>query len=78
MVSYPVAIIFEISQHISVRMPSLKKTFGTIVAGLAALTSALPAAPKLTKNQLKLWDLAKRQNDAAAAAGLTDIDILQL
>ncbi|EGS20957.1 uncharacterized protein CTHT_0027960 [Thermochaetoides thermophila DSM 1495] len=58
-------------------MPSLRKTFGTIVAGLVALTSALPAAPKLTKNQLKLWELAKRQNEAAAAAGLTDIDILQ-
>jgi hypothetical protein len=59
-------------------MPSFKKTLGVVVAGLAAVSSALPAIPKLTRSQMKMYEHAKRQNAAAAALGLTDIDILQL
>ncbi|AEO62898.1 uncharacterized protein THITE_2084410 [Thermothielavioides terrestris NRRL 8126] len=58
-------------------MPSIKKTIGVVVAGLAAVSSALPAHPKLSKAQLKMYEHAKRQNAAAAALGLTDVDILQ-
>lgn len=58
-------------------MPSVKRTLAAVVAGLAAVTSALPAVPKLNRNQLKMYEHAKRQNAAAAAAGLTDVDILQ-
>ncbi|KXX77229.1 Protein rds1 [Madurella mycetomatis] len=58
-------------------MPSITKTIGAVVAGLAAVTSALPAAPKLSKGQMKMFEHAKRQNAAAAALGLNDIDILQ-
>jgi hypothetical protein len=59
-------------------MPSLRSTLGAVVAGLAAVTSALPAVPKLTQSQMRMYEHAKRQNAAAAALGLTDIDILQL
>jgi hypothetical protein len=59
-------------------MPSFKKTIGVVVAGLAALSSALPAVPKLSKSQMKMFQHAKRQNAAAAALGLNDVDILQL
>ncbi len=59
-------------------MPSFTKTLGVVVAGLAAVSSALPAFPKLSNTQMKMYDHAKRQNAAAAALGLTDIDILQL
>lgn len=59
-------------------MPSITKTIVAAVAGLAAVTSALPAAPKLSRDQMKMYEHAKRQKDAAAALGLTDIDILQL
>ena len=58
-------------------MPSIK-TIGAVVAGLAALATAMPAVPKLTRNQMKIHQSMKRQNAAAAAAGLTDVDILQL
>ncbi|KAK3378549.1 ferritin-like domain-containing protein [Podospora didyma] len=58
-------------------MPSITKTFGVVVAGLAALASALPSVPKMTRSQLHFHEIAKRQNAAAAALGLTDIDILQ-
>ena len=58
-------------------MPSFTKTLGAVVAGLAAFASAAPAAPKLTKSQMKIHDVVKRQNQLAAAAGLTDLDILQ-
>ncbi|KAH8888908.1 hypothetical protein GQ53DRAFT_237908 [Thozetella sp. PMI_491] len=57
-------------------MPSIK-TLGAAVAGFAAVVSALPAIPKFTPNQMKIHQYMKRQNAAAAAAGLTDIDILQ-
>jgi hypothetical protein len=59
-------------------MPSFQKAFGAVVAGLAAVSSALPAVPKLNEGQMKMFEHAKRQNAAAAALGLTDIDILQL
>ncbi|KAK3945803.1 protein rds1 [Diplogelasinospora grovesii] len=58
-------------------MPSITKTFGAVVAGLAAVSSAMPAVPKLNRSQMKIHEYMKRQNAAAAAAGLTDIDILQ-
>jgi len=59
-------------------MPSFTKTFGVVVAGLAAVSSALPAVPKLNKAQMRMYQHAKRQNAAAAALGLNDVDILQL
>jgi hypothetical protein len=46
-----------------------------VLAALAAVASAFPAP---TTEQMHVYNLAKRQNAAAAAAGLTDIDILQL
>ena len=58
-------------------MPSIQ-TLSAAVAGLIAVASALPAAPLLSANQVELHGLSRRQNAAAAAAGLTDIDILQL
>ncbi|KAI5867190.1 ferritin-like domain-containing protein [Durotheca rogersii] len=57
-------------------MPSITKTVGVVV-GLAAVASALPALPKLTPKQTHIYNLAKRQNAAAAALGLADVDILQ-
>ncbi|CAK7200992.1 hypothetical protein SEUCBS139899_003692 [Sporothrix eucalyptigena] len=57
-------------------MPSFIKTAG-LVAGLIAAASALPAVPKLNGSQMKMYEFSKRQNAAAAAAGLTDVDILQ-
>ncbi|RYP01714.1 hypothetical protein DL764_006139 [Monosporascus ibericus] len=51
------------------------KIAGT-VACLAAVASAMPAQPKFTERQTQIYDLAKRQNAAAEAMGLTDIDIL--
>ncbi|RYP43268.1 hypothetical protein DL770_011748 [Monosporascus sp. CRB-9-2] len=47
------------------------------VAGFAAVASAMPAQPKFTERQTQIYDLAKRQNAAAEAMGLTDIDILE-
>lgn len=57
-------------------MPSIMKTLSAVVAGLAAV-SALPAQHKWSTRQLHMFEIGKRQNAAAAAAGLTDIDILQ-
>ncbi|KKA29592.1 hypothetical protein TD95_003464 [Thielaviopsis punctulata] len=48
-----------------------------ITAALATVAAALPALPKFTDNQMNLLKLGKRQNAAAAAAGLNDNDILQ-
>ena len=59
-------------------MPSIMKTAGAVALGLATIASALPSIPKFTKSQMKIHDVMKRQNALAAAAGLTDIDILQL
>ncbi|CAP73196.1 uncharacterized protein PODANS_2_6030 [Podospora anserina S mat+] len=58
-------------------MPSFTKTLGVVVAGLAAVASALPSIPKLNKAQLKMYQHAKRQNAAAQALGINDLDILQ-
>ncbi|EQB44420.1 Protein rds1 [Colletotrichum sp. SAR11_59] len=55
-------------------MPSMKTA---LVAALAAVATAVPLGPKLNKDQMKIYDLAKRQQAGAGAAGLTDIDILQ-
>ncbi|KAI1115918.1 ferritin-like domain-containing protein [Nemania sp. NC0429] len=57
-------------------MPSFAKITGAL-AGLAAVVSALPAQPRLTTRQNDIYHLAKRQNAAAAALGLADVDILQ-
>ncbi|KAI1771865.1 ferritin-like domain-containing protein [Hypoxylon cercidicola] len=57
-------------------MPSIMKTVG-VVAALAAVACAMPAQPKLTSRQNHIYSLAKRQNAAAAALGLADVDILQ-
>ncbi|KAF5630913.1 stress response rds1p [Fusarium sp. NRRL 52700] len=55
-------------------MASLK----TILFGLFATTAlAMPSGPRFTKRQLQYHDLSKRQNAAAAASGLSDLDILQ-
>ncbi|KAM7217894.1 protein rds1 [Rhypophila decipiens] len=58
-------------------MPSIMKTLGAVVAGLAVIASAAPAVPKLTRSQMKIHEFMKRQNALAAAAGLSDPDILQ-
>ncbi|KAI0403227.1 ferritin-like domain-containing protein [Xylaria palmicola] len=57
-------------------MPSIIKTTG-VLAGLAAVASALPSQPKLSTRQNSIYHLAKRQNAAAQALGLQDVDILQ-
>ncbi|KAI1199611.1 ferritin-like domain-containing protein [Nemania serpens] len=57
-------------------MPSITKITGALAA-LAAVVSALPAQPKLSTRQTDIYHLAKRQNAAAAALGLADVDILQ-
>lgn len=62
----------------TIKMPSISKTLGAVVGGLAAFASAAPGAPKLTRSQMKIHEVMKRQNQLAAAAGLTDLDILQL
>jgi hypothetical protein len=59
-------------------MPSLKSIFGAAVLGLAAFVAAIPAQPRLSSRAVKAYNLARRQNAAAAAAGINDIDILQL
>ena len=58
-------------------MPSMMKIAGA-AASLAALVSAIPAQPRLTPRQTEIYELSKRQNAAAAALGLQDVDILQL
>lgn len=58
-------------------MPSVTKIAGA-VAGLAAVASAMPAQPRFSPRQSQIYSVAKRQNAAAAALGLQDVDILQL
>lgn len=43
--------------------------------GLGSFTSALPALSEKSMNHIQL---VRRQNAAAQAAGLTDVDIVQL
>ncbi|KAK8058317.1 Twin-arginine translocation pathway signal [Apiospora phragmitis] len=57
-------------------MPSIMKTAG-LLAGLAAIATALPAQPKFTARQERIYELTKRQTAAEAALGLQDVDILQ-
>ncbi|KAI0021964.1 ferritin-like domain-containing protein [Xylariomycetidae sp. FL0641] len=57
-------------------MPSLMKIAGA-VAGLVGVASALPAGARFSPRHEQIWNVAKRQNALAAAAGLTDPDILQ-
>lgn len=57
-------------------MPFSVKT--ALVAALASFATAFPSGPKLNNEQMKLYELAKRQAAGGAQAGLTDIDILQL
>ena len=57
-------------------MPFTMKT--AIVTALAALATAMPSGPKLNSEQMKMYQLARRQNEGAQQGGLTDIDILQL
>jgi hypothetical protein len=59
-------------------MPSIKSIIGAAAVGFAAIACALPAQPKLSDKAVSLYNLAARQNAAAAAAGITDVDILQL
>ncbi len=59
-------------------MPSIKAIVGAAVVGFALVATALPAQPRLSQSAVSHYDLARRQNKAAAAAGITDIDILQL
>lgn len=49
-----------------------------MLALLAAAASAMPLSTRLTERQLGYYDLSKRQNEAAVALGLGDLDILQL
>lgn len=55
-------------------MPSMLQVVG-VAAGLVTIASAMPAQPKLNYRAVRLHDISSRQ---AAAAPLTDIDILQL
>lgn len=61
-------------------MPSFKKLVEVVLFGLVAVTTveALPALPRISERGRARYDLARRQATAAAASGITDIDILQL
>ncbi|KAJ4389311.1 hypothetical protein N0V93_006777 [Gnomoniopsis smithogilvyi] len=48
-----------------------------LVAGLVAVASALPAAPRLTERQMKIHEVMKRQSAAEQALGINDFDVLQ-
>jgi hypothetical protein len=56
-------------------MLSIQSIIGAAAAWFAVLGSALPAQPKLSPRAVNLYN---RQNAAATAAGINDIDILQL
>lgn len=51
---------------------------GAFVAALAAVASALPAAPKLSERELQIHEVVKRQTPAEMALGINDFDVLQL
>ncbi|KAL6849491.1 hypothetical protein ACO1O0_009031 [Amphichorda felina] len=55
-------------------MASLKML---LLVSLAATALAMPASTRLTGRQLGYYDLSRRQNEAAVALGLGDLDILQ-
>lgn len=58
-------------------MPSLIKIAG-VMAAVAGVATALPAQPRFTRMQEKIFNVMKRQTPAEQALGLTDVDILQL
>jgi hypothetical protein len=58
-------------------MPSIMKS-ASVVAAVAGVASALPAQPRFTKMQEKIFNVMKRQTPAEQALGLTDVDVLQL
>ncbi|KAH8821866.1 ferritin-like domain-containing protein [Xylogone sp. PMI_703] len=57
-------------------MPSIRKIVGTVAVGLVAVASALPAMPKMSNYERKVYDIVARQTATGLPAGLTDIDIL--
>ncbi|CAN8095546.1 unnamed protein product [Discula destructiva] len=51
---------------------------GALVAGLVAVASALPAAPRLGRREVKIHEMMmKRQSAAEMALGINDFDVLQ-
>lgn len=60
-------------------MPSFKSVVEVMVIGLVAVTTALPAFPKISERSRARLEMAKRQTAAvAASSALSDVDILQL
>lgn len=61
-------------------MPSLRQVLGAVVVGMVAVTTALPAQPKLSERTLKKYDAVQRRQNPATGLpdGLTDVDVLQL
>jgi len=60
-------------------MPSFKSLVEVMVVGLVAVTTALPALPKISERSRARYEMARRQaSTAAASGGLSDVDILQL
>ncbi|KAI0138830.1 ferritin-like domain-containing protein [Pestalotiopsis sp. NC0098] len=57
-------------------MPSFTK-IAAVVAAVASVASALPAQPRFTEMQEKIFNVMKRQSPAEQALGLTDVDVLQ-
>ncbi|ETS79606.1 hypothetical protein PFICI_09459 [Pestalotiopsis fici W106-1] len=57
-------------------MPSFTK-IASIVAAVISVASALPAQPRFTEMQEKIFNVMKRQSPAEQALGLTDVDVLQ-
>lgn len=61
-------------------MPSLRQVLGAVVVGMVAVTTALPAQPKLSERTLKKYEAVQRRQNPATGLpdGLTDVDVLQL
>lgn len=68
-------------------MPSIRQIVGAMAVGMVALTTALPALPKMSPHMLRAYNagvlarknLESRQNPATGLPdGITDIDILEL
>lgn len=53
------------------------KTY-SVMACLAAVASAFPQGPRLNDRAVKMWETTRRQANPESAAGLTDLDILNL
>jgi uncharacterized membrane protein len=54
------------------------KTITATLALLATSASARPSNMRLTDGELKIYEVSKRQNEAATALGLGELDVLQL